>query len=350
MAFQSPLLFSTVLANAAGDLGKRYYVGTASRQKLQHAFTYHRDRALGILAKHMNQNALLTADQESENSVLAAITILCYHEMKWPQSGLWLLHLRAARSVITNWMIRTLTNCPPNATRTFLIQEIFSIDVVTDITSFTPIPFESEGFEPVPEDDSNAIFMGFLRIIRHITQTERQQLTHSHLGRPIDLPTLRIELAKAYSHAFTCRQSHALRSPQARRDFEHVIGVFYYSVLLYGYQTLLEPLSAKTVASEACERLFEHLNSIKYIESFAQEMAWPVFVAGTECCGKPEKQAIVEQRMGEIVRINGPLDRGNMMDFLRWWWGRDEEKRRGETWIKLAKERASEEGKSFLVF
>jgi len=201
----------------------------------------------------------------------------------------------------------------------------------------------------VPTDDHNAIFIGFLRIIGSITQTERHQLANSHSVPLLDIPTLHIAVTKAHLHAMTCRQSRALRSPQARRDFEHVLGSFYHCVMLYGYQTLLSPLSAKLVTNEAADKLFEHLRCIKDMEPFAQDMAWPIFIAGTACCGKLEEQAIVEQKVEEIIRINGPLDRGRMIKFLREWWRRGERESCYESWIEVARKQARN-GESFLVF
>jgi len=221
MAFESPSLLSSVLASAAGDMAKRHYGGTHSREENTNAFIHYRDKALALSAEGMKYHALRPTDQGPANSILAAIFLLCYHEMKWPRSGLWLLHLRAARSVITCWANRTMTSSPPDTTRTFLKQEFFAINVVTDITSFTPPPSIPHDLDPMPLDDSNAIFMGFLRVIRSITQTERQQLAHANLSIPLDIPTLHIKLADAHSHALTCRQSLTLRSLQAKHDFDH---------------------------------------------------------------------------------------------------------------------------------
>ncbi len=92
-----------------------------------------------------------------------------------------------------------------------------------------------------------------------------------------------------------------------------------------------------------------HLRCIKDIEPFAQELAWPVFVAGMECCGRLDEQAVVEDRMEEIMRINGPLDRRRMMEFLRGWWRIEEEERSRRSWIDLAREKARD-GDSFLLF
>jgi hypothetical protein len=127
--------------------------------------------------------------------------------MKWPQSGLWLLHLRAARSVITCWANRTIALSPPDTMRTFFMQEFYAVNAITDITSFTPLPSTPHSVDLTPPDDNNAIFIGYLRVIRSITQTELQQLTHPHQGQPLDITILHSKLAEAHSHALSCCQT-----------------------------------------------------------------------------------------------------------------------------------------------
>lgn len=87
------------------------------------------------------------------------------------------------------------------------------------------------------------------------------------------------------------------------------------------------------------------------MEPFAQEMACPVFLAGTECPGpgRANDQELGERRMEEIMRINGPLNRVKMMEFLRRWWSMRVEGKVVGSWVELAKEEASG-WETFLVF
>jgi hypothetical protein len=53
--------------------------------------------------------------------------------------------------------------------------------------------------------------------------------------------------------------------------------------------------------------------------------------------------------MEEIMRINSPLNRVQMMEFLRRWWSTRVEGRVVGNWIELAREEASG-WETFLVF
>lgn len=350
MAQESPSLLSSILASAAGDLARRHITGTPFHEEKQKCFDHYRDQALALSAEEMKQHAFHSADHAPANSILAGVFLLCYHEMKFPQSGLWLLHLRAVRSLLTCWAQNATTSSTPGSTRTFLMQEFFAINAVTDITSFASTPSSMFEIDLVPPDDNEAIFMGFLRVIRSITQNNRCQLAHSSLNRPLDLHTLRAKLHAAQSHARSCRQSLAIRTLQAKRDFDHVINTFHYSTLLYGYQMLPRSHSTSSLIIEASEELFFSLRDIRDMHPFAQEMAWPVFILGTDC--PPSNVAgarqCVEDRMAEIMLINGPLQRREMMDFLKEWWKLCPDEREAITWIEFARGRANQ-GHTFLV-
>jgi hypothetical protein len=82
-------------------------------------------------------------------------------------------------------------------------------------------------------------------------------------------------------------------------------------------------------------------------DATAQDLTWPVFIAGTECYGDPECHRLVEARMEEIMRLSGVLQRPRLLDFLRCLWSLQAQQV-DLTWINLARSWAEKE-KSILV-
>lgn len=347
MLLESPSLLSSILASSAGDLAKRNYTGTEAYQENLRYYKHYQDRTLGLLAEQMKHDTLLTMDQQAVNNILAAIFLLCYHEMKLPESGLWLIHLRAARSILTSFVV---SGYESDLTRTFLLQEFYSINAISDITSFASRSSSISSYKIDPPSDGKAIFMEFLRIIHSITRAQRQTSFRPSMTPNLDLEIIRSRLAKAMSEARKSSQAISILSTQARQDFESILEIFYYSTLVYAYQTFGSKIDP-TLVTAASTKLFLYLRAVHDIQPFAQDIAWPVFLLGTASADptRVEERRCVEERMEEIMRINGPLDRLKMMKFLKDWWGMERDVENRINWFDFARKRAKQ-GEAFLVF
>jgi hypothetical protein len=327
----------------AGDISDKYYGCAHSTVDGLFGFTRNRDKALELLTGHLRRELQSTClAQGPVNSVLATIMVLCYYELKWPSTGLWKIHLQAARTMIRRWTTSDLIPTSPDPTKSFLIQELFATNVMVSVTNFEA---NEELVSVTLASNDKAPFIGFLHVIQHVTVIERGSLDTA--APVVNVGTLELKLVKAREHAFNFAQSLAFRSRNTRKEFYHVVDIFFHAGLIYLYRSLLSERDADARITGSRNELFKHRRGLN-VEPFAQDLPWPLFIAGTECAGMTEDQECVESRMHEMVRLCGTLDRLKALGFLKEFW-KMREQGYTVTWIEAAREWAKR-GESFLIW
>lgn len=196
--------------------------------------------------------------------------------------------------------------------------------------------------------DSNTIFIEYTRVIHCITEAVRCRLADPS-SSAIDVNGLCAALERAKQRTLVISRGLTFCSPYARRQFDHLVGIFHQSGLIYCYRIPVTHGSSAVIDSnvrEARNLLFEHLHSLNDVMLFAQDLVWPLFIAGTESCGCPADQAWIKKKMEEVMQASGYLDRQRVLTFLTAFWilGQEKEVR----WIEVARDWARN-GNSFLV-
>lgn len=358
LAAASPALLFSILALTAGDLSDRMFGCAHSAADAMYNFTSNRERALALLAKHVRleledinhtePSREICKDREAReptNHILATVVVLCYQEIKWPSSGVWKVHLRAARTLIRKWARDEFWMAIADSTRSFLMQELFATNVMASITNFD----KSEELVVVslPGNDG-APFTGFLKIIQSITDAERSQ--NKKRVRAVgdgELEALCDVLARAREHALRIGEMLDFRTSQARLAFGNIIHIFYNAVLIYYYQALTDRAVYQDLIDVALEKLLAFLDALTDKALFAQDLPWPLFLAGTECRGRVDRQEFIELRILETVRISGTLDRLRALAFLKEFWTMSHDE--AENWIEMGEQRGKA-GDSFLIW
>ncbi|KAF8851334.1 hypothetical protein BDZ45DRAFT_750754 [Acephala macrosclerotiorum] len=328
---------------AAGDLSDRYYGCAHKTADVVFGLSRNRDRALNLLAEHLRQE-LAISDGAAEdmpdlnNQILASIVVLCYHEIKWPSPGLWKVHFRAARTMIRRWS--TMTAPPSNITRSFLVQELSATQAMASVTSF----IETEDVLSVTfPNNHKAPFLGFCRVIQAVSHAERNGV--QRLDAPLQMAKMRSllpGLEKAKKHAFTLGKELDFRSSQARLELDLIINTYYEAGYIYTFQALSSPSEISVVMQNSRWQLRFFLSQLAYTSVFAQDLPWPLFIAGTECGDQLEDQQYIEKRMHEMVKLTGTLDRMKALAFLKEFWTA-RATNPNITWIQRAKEWALRE-------
>ncbi|CZR68777.1 uncharacterized protein PAC_18676 [Phialocephala subalpina] len=349
LALESPPLLHSLLAMAAGDLSDRYYGCAHKTADVVFGLSRNRDRALNLLAEHLRQELAVsdgtTKDiPELNNQILASIVVLCYHEIKWPSSGLWKVHLRASGTMIRRWS--TMTAPPSDITRSFLVQELSATQAMASVTSFT----DTEDVLSVTfPSNHRAPFLGFCQVIQAVSHAERGGVQHSNVPiRVTKMRSLLIGLEKAKRHAFTVGQELDLRSSQARLELNLIINTYYEAGYIYTLQALSSPAETSVVMQNSRRQLRFYLSQLANTSIFAQELPWPLFIAGTECGDQVEDQQYIEKRMHEMVKLTGTLDRLKALRFLKEFWAARTQNP-DITWIQIAREWAQRR-ESFLIW
>ena len=73
---------------------------------------------------------------------------------------------------------------------------------------------------------------------------------------------------------------------------------------------------------------------------WAQDLVWPLFIAGTELRGDRPSQKFVEGAFKDVMRLSRTLDRARVLEFLETWWNLSDQ--RLASWIDLARERPND--------
>ncbi len=127
-----------------------------------------------------------------------------------------------------------------------------------------------------------------------------------------------------------------VHSNGAREAFQHVVEVYHHAGLLYGCQVLPPDQHSRDIGESSRRDLFQHLRAIKVTELIAQDLTWPVFIAGTECQGSLQNQRLVQDRMEQIINLSGALERPKLLCFLEHLWSLQGQSA-STSWIDLAR-------------
>ncbi|GKZ35918.1 hypothetical protein AbraIFM66950_006753 [Aspergillus brasiliensis] len=83
------------------------------------------------------------------------------------------------------------------------------------------------------------------------------------------------------------------QTDQACISFQHLVWIFYYAGLINVHHVLASDDSLDTARQSWRYSVLSHLPLLVDKRSFAHDLVWPLFIAGTECRGCPQKQEVV---------------------------------------------------------
>lgn len=244
-----------------------------------------------------------------------------------------------------------------DSTSVFLEQELFIASTFASTTNFVPtIPNQ----EPPPHISRNgSIFVDFLKLLEMVTSLERQAVTDSSILSGVSLSGLR----KLFEHARS--RIHASKS----YDYLHLsrtVNCFYHAGLIYACRALLKEEQIldsislyerdRQIATSTTE-LFRFLDFAEPSKpTFAQDLVWPLFIAGTEA-SHGTKQDMVVTKLQQAMAGTGFSNNQHAIEFLKAMWTKRNSSKPdmiggiggGSDWIRFAREWTAQ-GRTFLVF
>lgn len=324
-----------MLALSSEDLAARYPNDHTRRQQLQVVSVCRRDQALASVAqllRHMRQEG---SSSNQAQCALAATLILYNVELIGAASAKWRMHLEAAR-VIRRWKEQTLMDAGgTDEIDAFLVYEQYYASVFASLTTFDA-PGE---YEAIPLTDSNAIFSDFVDIISRATHVERLQSSDDYGMDFSLLDTMIGDLEAAKARMLELNLILCWQTDQACLSFQHLVWIFYYAGLIYVHHVLARNGSLDMICQSWRNSIFFHLALLVDKHSFAHDLVWPLFIAGTECRGCPQKQEVVAHEIELVMEVSGKLDRRNVLSFLKRFWALPESELTWIQFIRLAPER-----------
>lgn len=360
LAYKEPSLLFSILALAAEHLSQRAPDDSLQRINYHIGACRFRDRSLKLLANHLKDEMQGQFDQQKKvkragedhalsrklftKTILATMLMLVQYEMVCSESLVWKVHLQASQTMIQSWLLTPSRLDMDDADNKFLLKETFTINAFVATSSFA-----DEEDALVFDDSDETLFGGFMTAIHDITRYERLVAT----GRavlPPDLPSLEARLERARISTQQLAATYDKLRPKAiRLDFDRVVDIYHNAGIIYAYQALAASEIAQMSIGPRLDLLLEALHLLPASGLFAQDLAWPLFIASTECRHRKHERQWLQQKMEDSAVATGFGSCHQAWDFLQKWWDQDEDASRYPSWIGYARARA-ERGHTFLVF
>lgn len=341
LAWASRTVLHAVLALSSEDLASKFEQDNPRRLKLQQTSMVLRNNALVSLAEQigrMRQDDPSLKLGPNETQFALASTLLLYNlELLGAQSAKWRIHLQAAQ-LILQWKEQAFPNTTLcDATDSFLSYEQYYANVFAGLTTF------DRDWAPdkiVHYPDSTAMFSEFVNIINRVTRAERLQHNHQFEMDASHFDTMIQELDEAKHTMVHLSQILQFQTDTGRTSFLHLVCIFHHASLIYIYHVLKSDQSLRARLQFLRDSILEHVECLPDKQAFACDLVWPLFIAGTECRGDLEKQAIVVREFETVMALSGTLDRRKVLSFLQHFWSAQQDK--SITWIQLLREQDPE--------
>lgn len=256
----------------------------------------------------------------------------------------------------------TLTKAHEDATAIFLGQELFIASTFASTTNFLDFT-SSEDFKLNSEiSKPSSIFIEFLKLLQMVTNLERQASTN-----PTALSTsgispsgLRMLFENARSRTLELGKSFHVSGADDYLHLSRTVNCFYHAGLIYSYRALLKAESfdndfsteMQTQIETSTTEIFRALGFTETSKpTLAQDLVWPLFIAGTEATQNDERQMVVA-KLQQAISETGFSNCQHALEFLKALWERragGELLEREFDWITFAREWTGQ-GRTFLVF
>ena len=247
-------------------------------------------------------------------------------------------------------------------TSEFLEQEIFIANTFASTTNFLNFGLNEDFKLNTTTSQPSSIFIEFLKLLQLVSSLERQAITNPEIlaNSGISPAGLRKLFEHARSRTLAIDKTFQV---SGSHDYFHVsrtVNCFYHAGLIYSYRALLkdefldQPMFTEKESQISTSKL-ELFHALGFAETnkptFAQDLVWPLFIAGTEATEKDE-QAMVITKLQQAMSETGFSNCQHALQFLNAFWQNtncEEEPRKKLDWIGFAREWTGQ-GKTFLVF
>jgi len=345
LAQESPSLLFAILALSSANLHSRLPSQQQSSIPMSTEFVRYRDRSLQLLS-HQLQDDARSQSGKSVALILATMLVLCNLEMVHPDSTVWRVHLQASRTVIRRWLSTPSLMGLLDATSRYIVTQFSMVNVFASTTCFSDVE-EIPRIELVEKEP--AIFNDYLESIHDITVEERNRAKSRGTGSvlsPVDLRAFEKRLENARDLTRSLSRELYLSTEQLKRDFDRVVDIYHSAGLIYVCQALAEPKSATMHIPQYLEVLIRDLTLTSASGRFAQDLAWPLFIAGTACRHLGDAQCFIQRWMLESMKSTGFLNCQEALKFLQVFWSTDDVE--DDNWIGFARNYAKQ-GNEFIV-
>ncbi|KAJ5158676.1 uncharacterized protein N7500_008327 [Penicillium coprophilum] len=326
MAESSETVLSSILAIAAHDLASEYPQNDLGHSTFQQMSKSYQNKTLALLAQELNSlsTSSTSALEASTTSAytLASVILLCNNEFMKPQGAGWRVHLSAAREIILAAQNRPRRHHQLASIEEFLMLEFYEASVWADLTTFDNY---NMAIKTPPGGGKNAVFTDFIQIIDQITRLERLRFCSGTVERASScgpMQDIQSQIDSARNSMMRLSRSIHFSSEADQHGFELVVWMYYHATLIYSHQALAKDGPAGDHVRKSRDEILHYVQFLSETRDgmFAQDLVWPLFMAGTELRGYPTGQRIIQECFGNVMRISRTLDRARVLSFVETWW------------------------------
>ncbi|KAM0544495.1 hypothetical protein ACHAPJ_011789 [Fusarium lateritium] len=317
LASDRPVLRLSISAAAALHWNA---TGNVEKVPLPESFRDEAVRGITTSVKDILEN---TTQLTLENAqwILASMMVLSCCEMieAGAEAADW--HRRAARRLVG--VIKTMDWCHDRMI-SFLINQLAIYDVLSCTTSFDLSNIQ-EAILPVTEE-GGILFSKLLLLIYDVTlyrerydKPEMQGDNQEHLdSRKKAMLDLRENIELARGETLMVAGTLGIQDPSHQRDFIRLVDLYCKATLLFAYRVMHR--NESNCGLQLIEDMFSVLVSIERPEQICHNLPWPLFIAGTECHGDPEKQKHIALRLKGVYDVTGLVHYQELVEFLTSFW------------------------------
>jgi len=195
-----------------------------------------------------------------------------------------------------------------------------------------------------------------------VTSLQRQAITNPEIlaDSGISPSGLRKLFEHARSQTLVVDETYRTSASYDYIHLSRTVNCFYHAGLIYAYRALLkdEILDLDLFIEKQTQittSKFELFHALGFAETnkptFAQDLVWPLFIAGTEATRKGEQDMVIG-KLQQAMSETGFSNCQHALEFLNAFWQQrylDEGLKGNSDWMNFARE-WTRQGKTFLVF
>ncbi|KAF5585037.1 hypothetical protein FPCIR_8470 [Fusarium pseudocircinatum] len=270
-----------------------------------------RDHVLSMIMRgvdDMTAHPELTVTVDTAEWMLSSMMILSSYELAHTGGADAAdYHRKAARALVNT--LSTL-DVPKSSLFSFLQNQLAMYDIFacTTILDATDV---QDAITPVEYGDDRS-FSAFLLLLHDATLISRGCLSEDSSRN------WRGEFVQARGETLMEIGSSGICSNADRGDFIRLVDAYHNAALLYTTRCLGHQYGPEETVS--LSEVFRLLTGMENLYGCIHNLAWPIFIAGTECYGDVDRQLIIRDLYQGLSDVTGFKHHGDVLNFLETLW------------------------------
>ncbi|SCO87449.1 uncharacterized protein FRV6_11576 [Fusarium oxysporum] len=283
-----------------------------------------RDHVLSMIMRgvdDMTAHPQLTVTADTAEWMLSSMMVLSSYELAHTGGADAAdFHRKAARALVNT--LSTL-DFPKSSLFGFLQNQLSMYDIFacTTILDATDV---QDAIRPVEYGDDRS-FSAYLLILHDATLISRGDSAQDSTR------DWRSEFVQARGETLMEVGSSGVCSSADRGDFIRLVDAYHNAALLYTARCLGRQYGPEETVG--LFDLFRLLTGMENLHEWIHNLAWPIFIAGTECYGDGDRQLILRDLYQSLSDVTGFKHHGDVLTFLETFWSSGE-----SDWRILAKQ------------